>query len=150
MCHRRKPFLTIAFRLFSRQLLLIIFVGCAIWAQDASTGALRGMVFDAQGAAITNADIVVISVETGVRYHTATDSAGRFAVDLLPPGQYAVRAEAEAMSPEISPMLRVEIGEAALLTFKLKVAGPQETITVSDAPRMAEMDPSALSALVDE
>jgi hypothetical protein len=158
MCHRSAPFLAtirkvslaVAFRLFLCELLFLIFVSCGIWAQDASTGALRGTVWDAQGAAITNADIVVISVETGTRYHAATDSAGRFAVDLLPPGQYAVRAEAEAMSPEISPMIRVGIGEAALLTFKLKVAGPQETITVSDAPRTVEMDPSALSALVDE
>ena len=146
----RKVFRAIDFRLFFCQLLFITFVSCGMWAQDASTGALRGTVWDAQGAAITNADIVVISVETGIRYHAATDSAGRFAVDLLPPGQYAVRAEAEAMSPEISPMIRVEIGEAALLTFKLKVAGPLETITVSDAPRTVEMDPSALSALVDE
>ena len=113
-------------------------------------GALRGVVLDAQGAAITNADIVAIRVETGIRYHSATDSAGRFAVDLLPPGQYSTRAEAEGMSPEISPVIRVEIGAAALLTFKLKVAGPKESITVSDAPRMVDMNPSSVSALVDE
>ena len=99
---------------------------------------------------ITNADIVAIRVETGIRYHSATDSAGRFAVDLLPPGQYSARAEAEGMSPQISPVIRVEVGAAAQLTFKLKVAGPKESITVSDAPRMAETDPSSVSALVDE
>ena len=68
------------------------------WAQDASTGALRGSVLDAQGAAVTNADIVAICVETGVRYHTATDSSGRFLVDLLPPGGYSARAEVEGLS----------------------------------------------------
>ena len=69
MCHRsapfpatiRKVFLAIAFRLFLCQLLFIIFASCGMWAQDASTGALRGTVWDAQGSAITNADIVVIS-----------------------------------------------------------------------------------------
>ncbi|HEY6302624.1 MAG TPA: hypothetical protein VIX14_06105 [Terriglobales bacterium] len=71
---------------------------------------------------------------------------GRFVVDLLPPGQRSARAEAEGTSP----VIRVEIGAAPLLTFKLKVAGPRETIRVSDAPRMVEMDPSALSALVDD
>jgi hypothetical protein len=140
-----------AFRVVSRALLLqLILAAAAAWGQDASTGALRGVVLDAQGAAITNADIVAIRVETGIRYHSATDSAGRFAVDLLPPGQYSARAEAEGMSPEISPVMRVEIGAAALVTFKLKVAGPKETITVSEVPRMVEMDPSSLSALVDD
>lgn len=57
----------------------------SVWAQDASTGALRGSVVDVQGAPVTNADIVAICVETGVRYHTATDVSGRFVVDLLPP-----------------------------------------------------------------
>ena len=143
----RNVFHVAIFRLFLFQFIL----GASVaWAQDASTGALRGVVVDAQGAVITDADIVAIRVDTGIRYYSATDSAGRFVVDLLPPGQYSARAEAEGMSPEISPVIRVEIGAAALLTFKLKVAGPKETITVSDAPRMVEMDPSALSALVDD
>ena len=128
---------------------LIFLIASGAWGQDASTGALRGTVLDAQGAAITDADIVAIHVETGMRYHSATDSAGRFVVDLLPPGQYSARAEAESMSPGISPVMRVEIGAATMLTFQLKVAGPRETITVSEAPRMMEMNPSSVSALVD-
>ena len=153
MCRRGEPFLVtirnvfrVVFRVFLFQLILIT----SGLGQDASTGALRGVVLDAQGAVITNADIVAIRVETGIRYHSATDSAGRFAVDLLPPGQYSARAEAEGMSPQISPVIRVEVGAAAQLTFKLKVAGPKESITVSEAPRMAEADPSSVSALVDE
>jgi len=83
-----------------------IFISCGAWGQDASTGALRGVVLDARGAVITSADIVAIRVETGIRYHSATDSAGRFVVDLLPPGNYSARAEAEGMSPQISPVMR--------------------------------------------
>ncbi len=155
MCRCAEPFLAtirnvfrvVVFRIFLFQLIVI---ASGAWGQDASTGALRGVVLDAQGAMITNADIVAIRVETGIRYHSGTDSAGRFAVDLLPPGQYSARAEAEGMSPQISPAVRVEIGAATVLTFKLKVAGPKEMITVSDAPRMVEMNPSSVSALLDE
>src|ERR1035438_6799140 len=128
----RRFFRVVIFRVFLCQLILI---ASLTWGQDASTGALRGVVLDAQGAVITNADIVAIRVETGIRYHSATDSA---------------RAEAEAMSPQISPLIRVEIGAATLLTFKLMVAGPKETVTVSEAPRTLEMNPSSVSALVDE
>ncbi|MGD0793745.1 MAG: TonB-dependent receptor [Terriglobales bacterium] len=152
MCRRGEPFLATIRNVVRVVVFLFQLIpGASVaWGQDASTGALRGVVLDAQGAAITNADIVAIRVETGIRYHSATDSAGRFAVDLLPPGQYSARAEAEGMSPQISPLIRVEIGAATLLTFKLKVAGPKETITVSDAPRMVEANPSSVSALVDE
>jgi hypothetical protein len=128
--------------------LLLITAGAG--AQDASTGAVRGLVLDAQGALVTNADIVAIRVNTGIRYHAATDSAGRFVVDLLPPGDYSARAEAEGMSPQISPTIRVEAGAATLLTFKLQVTGPKETVTVSDVPLVVEMNPSSVSALLDE
>jgi hypothetical protein len=142
-----RAFSVVVFRVFFFQLILTT---AGAWGQDASTGALRGVVLDAQGAVITNADIVAIRVETGIRYYSATDSAGRFVVDLLPPGQYVARAEAEGMSPQISPAIRVDVGVAAQLTFRLKVAGPKESITVSEAPRMVDADPSSVSALVDE
>ena len=156
MCRRsdRFPAVTrrivwaVSFRVFLFP--FIIFVLVAAWGQDASTGALKGVVFDAQGAVITNADIVAIRVETGIRYHSATDSAGRFVVDLLPPGQYSARAEAEGMSPQVSPAIRVEMGTSAQLTFRLLVAGPKETITVSEAPRTLDANPSSVSALLDE
>ena len=119
-------------------------------AQDASTGALRGSVQDVQGAMVTNADIVAICVETGVRYHTATGVDGHFVMDLLPPGNYSARAEAEGMSPQISPTIHVEVGAAIQLAFKLSVAGPKETVTVSAEPNHVEITPSAVSSVVDE
>ncbi len=131
-------------------LLTLILLGGGLRAQDASTGALRGTVVDAQGAAITAADIVAIRVDTGIRYHSATDTEGRFKLDLLPPGEYSARAEAEGMLPQNSPLVRVEIGAATELAFKLAVAGGKETVTVSDAPQLVETQPSAVSALVDE
>jgi Carboxypeptidase regulatory-like domain/TonB dependent receptor len=135
---------------FRNFLLLFILTASVAWAQDASTGALRGVVLDAQGAIITNADIVAIRVETGIRYHSGTDSAGRFAVDLLPPGHYSARAEAEGMSPQISPVMQVEVGAATEVTFKLKVAGPKEMISVTEAPRILDANPSSVSALLEE
>ncbi|MFY9676820.1 MAG: TonB-dependent receptor [Terriglobales bacterium] len=144
----RIAFLAIIFLAFV--VLTVVLSASLAWAQDASTGALRGSVVDAQGAAVTNADVVAISVETGMRYHTGTDSSGRFVVDLLPPGKYSARAEAEGMSPQVSPVIRVEMGEAEILIFKLMVAGPKETVTVSAAPPLVETTPTGPSALLDD
>ena len=123
---------------------------CRLWGQDSATGALRGVVVDAQGARVMAADIVAIQVETGIRYHTATDSAGRFLLDLLPPGEYSARAEAEGMSAQVSPTVRVEVGGATQLTFRLSVAGTKETVTVSERAQTVETNPTAVSALVDD
>src|ERR1035437_5901584 len=60
------------------------------------------------------------------------------------------RAEAEGMSPQISPLVRGGGGGRTELTFKLKVGGPMETITVSEAPRILDENPSSVSALLEE
>ncbi len=146
---RRRSFLVTITNLFFSIVIFCLWA-TGLWGQDASTGALRGVVLDAQGAAITNADIVAIRVDTGIRYHSATDSAGRFTVDLLPPGRYSARAEAEGMSPQISPLMQVEVGAATELTFKLRVAGPKETISVTEAPRILDENPSSVSALLEQ
>ncbi len=119
-------------------------------AQDASTGALRGTVVDSQGAAIVSADVIAVRVENGLRYHVVTDAQGRFIVDLLPPGEYIARAEAQKMLPQGSPHLRVEVGAAVELNFKLSVAGTQEIITVAEVPTPAEIQASSVSAMVDD
>jgi Carboxypeptidase regulatory-like domain/TonB dependent receptor len=156
MCHYSKPLPVTIRKLFTLLFILILpcnllfLITTEVWAQDASSGAIRGLVLDAQGAAVTNADIIAIRVNTGIRYHAATDSAGRFAVDLLPPGDYSTRAEAEGMSPQLSPLIRVDAGASTVLSFKLKVEGPKETITVSDVPHAVEMNPGSVSALLDE
>lgn len=119
-------------------------------AQDAATGAIRGTVFDSTGSAVAQASVVVVSTATGRRYNATSDSEGRFALDLLPPGDYTARAVAQGMSPQITPPLHVDVGGAAELQFRLTIAGVKESVTVSGAPALVETKPSAVSTLLDE
>lgn len=56
-------------------LLQCMLVASVTWGQDASTGALWGVVLDARGAAIGSADIVAIRVEAGRQEDVQTESA---------------------------------------------------------------------------
>jgi hypothetical protein len=86
----------LAFAFLTFVLLTIVVAVTSAWAQDASRGALRGSVLDAEGAVVTNADIVAICVETGVRYHTATDVAGRYQLSVPSVHQSAATADSAA------------------------------------------------------
>ena len=119
-------------------------------AQDSATGAIRGSVFDPTGSRIAQASIVVVSTATGARYAATSDAEGRFAIDLLPPGDYSARVVAQGMSPQVTPQLHVDVGGAAQLEFHLTVAGAHETVTVSGAPGLVETRSSAVSTLLDE
>ncbi len=84
------------------------------------------------------------------RYSAASDAEGRFALDLLPPGDYSARVVAQGMSPQVTPQLHVDVGGAAELEFRLTVAGAHENVTVSAAPALVETKSSAVSTLLDE
>jgi hypothetical protein len=119
-------------------------------AQDAATGAIHGTVFDPSGARIKRTSIVVVSSSTGARDDATSDTEGRFAFDLLPPGDYIARAFADGMSPQVTPTIHVEVGAAAEIEFHLTVAGPLENLTVSSAPQLVDTKSSSISTLIDE
>jgi len=121
-----------------RRLLLattvVVLVASSILAQDASTGAVKGTVMDSTGGVIVDATVVLLNVATGFRYSIATDPQGRFAFQMLPPGEYVARATATAMSAQVTPRLQVAVGGLTEVQFKLRVAGAKEEVTVSGAP----------------
>jgi hypothetical protein len=131
-------------------IVLSIVATAPLAAQDSATGAIRGAVLDSTSSRIPRAAIAVVSSATGRRYEATSDSEGRFAIDLLAPGEYSARVVAQGMSPQVSPPLHVEVGGAVELEFRLTVAGAQENITVSGAPGVVETKSSAVSTVLDE
>jgi hypothetical protein len=131
--------------------LLIVFTGGpGLVGQDSATGTIRGAVVDSTGGRIPRASVVVVNPATGRRYSAASDSLGRFAIDLLPPGDYSARAVAEGMSPQVTPSLHVDVGGVVELEFRLTVASVQEKVTVSAAPGLVDTQPAAVSTLLDD
>src|SRR5207302_357840 len=65
--------------------MILLLVATAL-AQDASTGAIRGSVFDSTGGRIHGASVALVNAATGIRDGVITDSECRFAFDLLPRG----------------------------------------------------------------
>jgi hypothetical protein len=118
-------------------------------AQDSATGAIRGVVFDVAGR-VGAATVALVNTATNFPYTTTSDSTGRFAFEMLPPGDYSARAESPGMSPQAAPGLHVYVGGTTYLEFRLAVAGATETVTVSGESPLVEAQPAAVSTLIDE
>src|SRR5260221_8563499 len=119
-------------------------------AQDVSTGAIRGTVFDPSIRRIGGASVALVNTATGFRYQQLTNGQGQFAFELLPPGEYTARVTSEGMSPQISQPLHVHIGGVIEIVFEMTLAGAHESITVSAEPKAVETEPRGLSAVIDE
>jgi hypothetical protein len=129
---------------------LLLLIGATLSAQDSATGSIRGTVVDPSGARVQQAAIVVVNSGTGARYSVSSDSEGHFVLELLPPGDYSARVEVPGMSPQVTSQLHVDVGGTAELTYRLKVAGAEESLTVSETQAVVETKPAAVSMLLDE
>jgi carboxypeptidase family protein/TonB-dependent receptor-like protein len=139
-----------AFFLLAASVVVLFISATRLPAQDSATGSIHGTVLDLSGARVPQASIVVVNSGTGVRYSATSDSEGHFTLDLLSPGDYSARVEATGMLPQVTPQLHVDVGGGAELTYRLKVAGAEESLTVSGAQAMVETKPAAVSMLLDE
>lgn len=127
----------------------VLLISTVVVGQDSATGALRGTVTDSGGARVRQATIAVVNTATGTLDKAMSDGQGRFALELLPPGDYSLRVEAPGMSPEITPVVHVSVGGVTELEFRLSPAGPQEKVTVSGEPSAVETKPAGVSTLLD-
>src|SRR4029077_3204324 len=129
---------------------IITLFSLTLCAQDSATGSIRGVVVDPGGARLPQASIAIANIALNAGYFATSDAVGHFAFEMLPPGDYSARVDAQGMSPEVTPSLHVDVGGVSELHFRLSVAGTQESLTVSAVPALVETKPSAVSTLLDE
>jgi hypothetical protein len=116
-------------------MLLLLLSSAGLFAQSNSTATLSGVVSDATESVIPNAAITATNVDTQLKRSTTTDAEGAYRFDLLPPGNYDLKAEQSGFSPILQRGVQLTVGAAARLDFRLQVSNNIETIEiVSDAP----------------
>ena len=119
-----------------RSLALLVFC-VLLWpagradAQGVTTGAIAGVVKDAQGAVIPGATLLAVHAPSGSTYEAVTQADGRFVMPgMRVGGPYTITASLTGFTSEAKNNITVSLGVTQDLDFGLKVASIAETITV--------------------
>src|SRR5207248_9951297 len=94
---------------------VLIFAACVLSITtvqlfgQAVNGTLVGTVTDSSGAVVPVAKITATDTSTAIARATETNSSGNYTFANLPPGNYAVVAEARGFKKESRPDLRVDV-----------------------------------------
>src|SRR3954470_3833321 len=100
-------------------------------AQGVTTGAISGVVKDAQGAVIPGATVLAVHQPSGSTYEAVTQADGRFVIPgMRVGGPYTVTASIPGFTSEAKNNIVVSLGVTQDLDFGLRVANVSETITV--------------------
>ena len=107
-----------------------LLLGAAGTAEAQQTGALSGVVRDAQGGVLPGVT-VNLTGEGGVTRSTVSTEAGLYSLTGLPPGTYAVAYDLTGFTTQTREGVVVQVNRTTRLDMELGVGSLQETITVS-------------------
>ena len=113
------------------------------------TATLQGRVYDASGAAISEATMTAVNPATGLTRSTTASVTGDYQFTLLPSGDYTITAEKSGFQ-KAAKKIHLDIGTAGNLDFTLPVGQVTEQVTVQDVGEVAEPMRTMVSSVIDE
>jgi outer membrane receptor protein involved in Fe transport len=127
------------------------FLLLAVSASAQTVGSsLQGIITDASGGALPNAEVIVLNVATGAAHNLKTDASGHYRVPVLQPGEYDVHVSMTGFQPIARRGVQLTVGQTAVIDFKLELSALAEELTVTgDSPHINTTS-GALSGLVSD
>src|SRR5271166_5352131 len=116
----------------------------AAFGQSLTTGDVSGTITDASGAVTPNVTVTLKSLDRGDTRTATTSGSGLYRFSLLPPGNYALTAEAAGFT-KAERTVAVNIGQSAITDIKLQVGSTTQTVEVTTAAPLVNSDNADLS-----
>jgi outer membrane receptor protein involved in Fe transport len=95
-----------------------------------STGTISGVVTDASGGVVANAEAKATNEATGQTWTAASGTSGEFQLQNLPPGSYAVEVSAAGFQVFRANKIGVSVGSAYNLPVRLVVESARKVVIV--------------------
>ncbi|MDP5138366.1 TonB-dependent receptor [Rheinheimera baltica] len=111
----------------------------SVSAQDASRGNLLGQAQDQSGQVISDVQITVTNLETGLVRSVTSGENGNFRFPLLPPGAYSLQATKSGYGVVAEKSVNVRVGGNTNMNITLLPEGTIESIEVRGS-RVAMLD----------
>ena len=125
---------------FVSVVLLALVFSTAAFAQGGSTGAITGIVKDAQGGVVPGASVKIINQNTGVvERDLVTNDIGNFSATLMPVATYRVEVMLPGFSKAVAPDVVVRVSETSALAIKLEIGELMQAVNVVGAQALVQL-----------
>src|SRR5689334_4592617 len=139
-------------RLFAALFVLAIsaLLCTSAFAQSTTEGAIGGTVYDAAGAVVPNASVVVHNNGTNAEQKITTDVSGYYRVRQLQPATYTVTVTSQGFAPYKAENVIVQVGSLTDVSPRLRVAGSAETVSVTAETPEVNTTSADFAPIVDQ
>ncbi len=132
-----------------RALLASIFLFSLGFTALAQNAQIQGQVSDASGAVIPKVVVRAVDQRTGTERKTETNGSGQYLVPGLDPSLYKVFVQTEGFSTAVSTPITLNIGQNAVLDFKMQVGETSQSVTVDASGLQIDTTSASVSTVVD-
>src|ERR1043166_1984231 len=130
-------------------ILLAIIPGIIPAQPLAATGTISGVVRDASGSAVPEADVQVDNVSRGIRWETRTDRTGVFKVpNVVPDRGYTVTVRKAGFAEHETRDVEVLVGEDTGLNVALTISAERVSISVDSAAPVVDHTKTGVSQVI--
>lgn len=113
------------------------------------TGTISGVVTDASGAVIPNAEVKASNLDTGSQFRTVSGENGFYALNALPRGTYTLSVSAPGFATASRPGVVVNVNSRLEVGFQLRPGEVTETIEVTGETPLLETESGSLGQVVE-
>jgi hypothetical protein len=135
---------------FAVAALFLVFAGRPVAAQTSGSGNINGTVTDSTGAAVPNAEVVVLDTDTGVARTIATNAEGSYTASFLQPGHYEVTFGGGAFGKVDRKNLVLTVGQILTIDASLPPASTTTEVTVTSESPLIDSEKTAVSQTIDQ
>ena len=118
-------------------------------AAQANSASLNGVVRDASGAVIPDAQVVLSNTATGVASNTTTNGAGVYAFNNIMPGDYSLSVSKTGFSTELQVGLHILVQQALTQDFQMHPGAVTQSVAVEATTVGLNTENSAIGAVIE-
>src|SRR3954447_3852405 len=118
-------------------------------AAQETRATLSGTITDQSGAAVSNATLRLVNVDTSVEITTQSNPLGQYHFLFVNPGNYRVMAEMSGFRKYVREGIQLATTQAATLDVALQLGNLAETVTVASAAPLLEAEKADRGAVIE-
>jgi hypothetical protein len=119
------------------------------WSQQRNTAGCYGRVTDQQGAAIPDATITLLHVQTGIARVDHSNQAGEWEFPSIPVGEYRLTVQKEGFSKIEQTGIILQVNDNRRADLSLSVGALTNTVTVEATAQAVDVSGATLKGTID-